>query len=259
MFVFGGGKSLTEFSSRIVWMFEGRTTSWTIQRWQIGNPMESAEKKNATRWNYSDSGIDNFLRQFFRPDLVEAFFWKTPKKFQSCTRLSHSLCTNKILFWNLGFTIVTGFFCSFWKGTWKKTMKNPREIGGTSPGTEVSQLAAKLDSFKTSQDWYPPRELSHIPTSQHFWVDDFCGFPIMGYDPVNQWDKPPTSTGAGFLPSTVAQKPRFFHVLETMPQFLFMLMATTTDGTMGLLESRGWDRLGEPSKNPTIHDCLMNR
>ena len=60
---------------------------------------------------------------------------------------------------------MTGFFAPFEKGHGKKTMKNPREIGGTSPGTEASQLAAKLDSFKTSQDWYPPGELSHIPTS----------------------------------------------------------------------------------------------
>ena len=55
---------------------------------------------------------------------------------------------------------MTGFLLLFEKGHGKKTMKNPREIGGTSPepdsGTEASQLAAKLDSFKTSQDWYPP-------------------------------------------------------------------------------------------------------
>ena len=42
--------------------------------------MESAEKKNATRWNYSDSGIDKFFASFFSPRFGQSLFLKNAQE-----------------------------------------------------------------------------------------------------------------------------------------------------------------------------------
>ena len=109
--------------------------------------MESAEKKNATRWNYSDSGIDNFLRHFFRPDLVEAFFLQNAQEIPKLHQVKPVFVHEKNPLLKPGIYYCDRVFCSFLKRDMEKNNEHPKRNWwhltwnrGISACCEVRQL-----------------------------------------------------------------------------------------------------------------------